>query len=178
MAKCGVEGGVVFMGVAFHELPVRRSRWRLLQSRDFDVQGSAHCGYSVHGSLTSCRWITIAGTIARQQRCAQPSSRTPGSGCGTASTRRSGRAGSDAARSGVPGRGDHVDDGLGHPLVAAGVRVVAVRRQVVGLVLGVVGAFEGCAKGAGPERDQLRGRELLPAGRGPLLERVAPSSPR
>ena len=48
--KCRVEEGVVFMGVAFRELPVGRSRWRLPQSRDRGLQGSTHCGYCVHGS--------------------------------------------------------------------------------------------------------------------------------
>src|ERR1035438_1617957 len=48
--KCRVEEGVVFMGVAFRELPVGRSRWRLPQSRDLGLQGSTHCGYCVHGS--------------------------------------------------------------------------------------------------------------------------------
>jgi hypothetical protein len=48
--KCRVEEGVVFMGVAFRELPVGRSRWRLSQSRDRGLQGSTHCGYCVHGS--------------------------------------------------------------------------------------------------------------------------------
>ena len=38
------------MGVAFRELPVGRSRWRLPQSRDRGLQGSTHCGYCVHGS--------------------------------------------------------------------------------------------------------------------------------
>ena len=47
---CGVEEGVVFMGVAFRELPGGRSRWRLAQSRDRGLQGSAQCGYCVHGS--------------------------------------------------------------------------------------------------------------------------------
>src|SRR5215211_209413 len=47
---CGVEEGVVFMGVAFRELPGGRSRWRLPQSRDRGLQGSTHCGYCVHGS--------------------------------------------------------------------------------------------------------------------------------
>ena len=45
-----VEKGVVFMGVAFRELPGGRSRWRLPQSRDRGLQGSTHCGYCVHGS--------------------------------------------------------------------------------------------------------------------------------
>jgi hypothetical protein len=48
--RCGVEEGVVFMGVAFRELPVRRSQRRLPQSRDRGLQGSAHYGYCVHGS--------------------------------------------------------------------------------------------------------------------------------
>ncbi len=48
--KCGAEEDVVFMGVAFRELPVGRSRWRLPQSRDRGRQGSTHCGYCVHGS--------------------------------------------------------------------------------------------------------------------------------
>src|ERR1700693_878584 len=38
------------MGVAFRELPLGRSRWRLPQSRDRGLQGSTHCGYCVHGS--------------------------------------------------------------------------------------------------------------------------------
>ena len=46
----GVEEGVVFMGVAFRELPVGRSQSRLPQSRDRGLQGSTHCGYCVHGS--------------------------------------------------------------------------------------------------------------------------------
>src|SRR5579863_8615157 len=48
--ECRVEEGVVFMGVAFRELPVRSSRWRLPQSRDRALQGSTHYGYCVHGS--------------------------------------------------------------------------------------------------------------------------------
>src|ERR1700691_485562 len=48
--RCRVEEGVVFMGVAFRDLPVRRSRWRLPQSRDRGLQGSTHCGYCGHGS--------------------------------------------------------------------------------------------------------------------------------
>jgi len=48
--KCGVEEGVVFMGVAFRGLPVGRSRWRLPQSRDRALQGSTHYGYCAHGS--------------------------------------------------------------------------------------------------------------------------------
>jgi hypothetical protein len=46
----GVEEGVVVMGVAFRELPVGRSHWRLPQSRDRGLRGSTHCGYCVHGS--------------------------------------------------------------------------------------------------------------------------------
>ena len=42
--------GVVFMGVAFREVPGRRSQWRLAQSRDRGLQGSTQCGYCVHGS--------------------------------------------------------------------------------------------------------------------------------
>jgi hypothetical protein len=38
------------MGVAFRELPGGRSRWRLPQSRDRELQGSTHCGYCVHGT--------------------------------------------------------------------------------------------------------------------------------
>src|SRR3954451_10783074 len=45
-----VEEGVVFMGVAFRELPGGRSRWRLPQSRDRGLQGSTRCGYCVHGT--------------------------------------------------------------------------------------------------------------------------------
>jgi hypothetical protein len=47
-----------------------RSRWRLPQPRDRELQGSTHCGYAFMG-LTSCRWITIAGTIAHRRRGAQ-----------------------------------------------------------------------------------------------------------
>ncbi len=45
-----VEKGVVFMGVAFRELPLWRSRWRLAESRDRVLRGSTHFGYCVHGS--------------------------------------------------------------------------------------------------------------------------------
>jgi hypothetical protein len=38
------------MGVAFRELPGGRSRRRLPQSRDRELQGSTHCGYCVHGT--------------------------------------------------------------------------------------------------------------------------------
>jgi hypothetical protein len=48
--KCRLEEGVVFKGVAFRELRVGRSRWRLPQSRHPGLQGSTHCGYCVHGS--------------------------------------------------------------------------------------------------------------------------------
>ena len=48
--ECRGEEGVVFMGVAFRELPGGRSRWRLTQSRDRGLQGSTQCGYCVHGS--------------------------------------------------------------------------------------------------------------------------------
>ncbi len=48
--ECRGEEGVVFMGVAFRELPGGRSRWRLPQSRDRELQGSTHCGYCVHGT--------------------------------------------------------------------------------------------------------------------------------
>jgi hypothetical protein len=46
---CGVEEGGVFMGVAFREVRVGRSRWRLPQSRSWLVEG-APCRYCVHGS--------------------------------------------------------------------------------------------------------------------------------
>jgi hypothetical protein len=46
----GVEEGVVFMGVAFRELPVEGSQLRLPQSRDRGLRGSTHYGYCVHGS--------------------------------------------------------------------------------------------------------------------------------
>lgn len=48
--ECRGEEGVVFMGVAFRELPGGRSQLRLPQSRDRGLQGSTHCGYCVHGS--------------------------------------------------------------------------------------------------------------------------------
>ena len=67
---------VVFMGVAFRELPVGRSRWRLPQSRDRGLQGSAHWDTAFMG-LTSCRRITIAKTLARRRRreCCRSSDR-------------------------------------------------------------------------------------------------------
>jgi hypothetical protein len=48
--ECKGEEGVVFMGVAFRELPGGRSRRRLPQSRDRGLQRSTHCGYCVHGT--------------------------------------------------------------------------------------------------------------------------------
>jgi hypothetical protein len=48
--ECRGEEGVVFTGVAFRELPVERSRWRLPQSRNRELQGSTHYGYCVHGT--------------------------------------------------------------------------------------------------------------------------------
>jgi hypothetical protein len=52
------------MGVAFRELPVGRSRWRLPQSRDRELQGSTHCGYCVRGThllpIDHDRW-TLTG---------------------------------------------------------------------------------------------------------------------
>src|SRR4029453_10049342 len=48
--ECRGEEGVVFMGVAFRELPVGRSRWRLPQSRGRELQGGAHCGLFGHGT--------------------------------------------------------------------------------------------------------------------------------
>src|ERR1044071_5903099 len=45
-----VEEDVVFTGVAFHELPIGRSQWRLPQPRDRGLQRSPHCRYCVHGS--------------------------------------------------------------------------------------------------------------------------------
>ena len=48
--ECRGEEGVVFMGVAFRELPGGRSRWRLPQSRDREMQRSTQCGYCVHGA--------------------------------------------------------------------------------------------------------------------------------
>lgn len=68
---CRVENGVVPMGIAFRELSRERSRWRLPQSRDRGLQGSTHCRYCVHGShllpTDHCRWVTIAGTLARKR---------------------------------------------------------------------------------------------------------------
>ena len=48
--ECRGEEGVVFVGVAFRELPGGRSRWRLPQSLDRAQQRSTHCGYCVHGA--------------------------------------------------------------------------------------------------------------------------------
>jgi hypothetical protein len=48
--ECRGEEGVVFMGVAFRELPGGRSRWRLPQSRDREMLRSTQCGYCVHGA--------------------------------------------------------------------------------------------------------------------------------
>src|SRR3954462_14181708 len=38
------------MGVASRNCQGGPSGWRLLQSRDRELQGSTHCGYCVHGS--------------------------------------------------------------------------------------------------------------------------------
>ena len=67
------EEGVVFMGVAFRELPIGRSRWRLPQSRDRGLRGAPTADTAFTG-LTSCRRITIAGTLARRRRGAQSAS--------------------------------------------------------------------------------------------------------
>src|SRR3954454_18635598 len=50
----GVEEGVVFIGVAFRELPVGRSQLRLPQPRDRRLQGSTIADTAYIG-LTSCR---------------------------------------------------------------------------------------------------------------------------
>src|SRR4029453_11344796 len=48
--ECRGEEGVVFMGVAFRELPGGRSPGGLTQPRDRGLRGSTQCGYCVHGS--------------------------------------------------------------------------------------------------------------------------------
>ena len=54
------EEGVVFKRVAFRELRVGRSRWRLRQSRHPGLIGSTHCGHSVHGShLLSMEYVAF-----------------------------------------------------------------------------------------------------------------------
>ena len=68
-----VEEGVVFMGVAFRELPVGRSRWRLPQSRDRGLRGAPTADAFM--GVTSCRWITIAERLARRRRATQPALR-------------------------------------------------------------------------------------------------------
>jgi hypothetical protein len=71
---CRVEKGVVFMGVAFREVPGGRSRWRLPQSRDRGPCSGAPTADTAFMGLTSCRWITIVSTLARRRRVAQPAS--------------------------------------------------------------------------------------------------------
>ncbi len=102
------------MGVAFRELPVGRSRWRLPQSRDRELQGSTHCGYCVHGthllSIDHDHWN--ASTPAT--RCAigvmpvavslpnAPPTATPSSVMGRRSSNSSTRARSSKHRSRPP----------------------------------------------------------------------------
>ena len=52
---CRGEEDVVFMGVAFRELPVGRSRWRLRQSRDCEPRGAPIVDTAFIG-LTSWRY--------------------------------------------------------------------------------------------------------------------------
>src|SRR5215472_2389820 len=63
----GVEEGVVFMGVAFRELPVGRSQSRLPQPRDRGLRGAPTADTAYMG-LTSCRQITTSGTLAGRRR--------------------------------------------------------------------------------------------------------------
>jgi hypothetical protein len=62
--ECGGEEGVVFMGVAFRELPGGRSGGDYLSRAIVDCKGAPMRILRSLG-LTSCRWITIAGTLAR-----------------------------------------------------------------------------------------------------------------
>src|SRR3954452_17873031 len=79
------------MGVAFRELRVGRSRWRLPQSRDRGRQGSIHCGYCAHGyhllpmdhahrnaSTPATRWapgmMPVAVSLSSSPPTAAPSS--------------------------------------------------------------------------------------------------------
>jgi hypothetical protein len=63
----------VFKGVAFRELRVGRSLWRLPQSRDPGLQGSTHCGYCgycVHGSHLLPMDDDLRNAIGPATRCA------------------------------------------------------------------------------------------------------------
>jgi hypothetical protein len=63
--KCRVEEGVVFMGVAFRELPVGAPGGDYLSRAIVDCRGAPTADTAFMG-LTSCRWITIAGKLARR----------------------------------------------------------------------------------------------------------------
>jgi hypothetical protein len=68
--ECRGEEGVVFMGVAFRELPGGRSGGDYPSRAIVKCSGAPSADTAFMG-LTSCRWITIARTLARRQRVAQ-----------------------------------------------------------------------------------------------------------
>jgi len=64
---CRVKKGVVFVGVAFRELPGGRSRGDYLSRAIVHCSGAPTADTAFMG-LTSCRWITIGETLARRER--------------------------------------------------------------------------------------------------------------
>src|SRR5271166_5765985 len=62
----GVEEGVVFMGVAFRELPAG-APGDYLSRAIVDCRGAPVTDTAIMG-LTSCEWITTAGTLAHRRR--------------------------------------------------------------------------------------------------------------
>src|SRR5215218_7397465 len=71
---CRGEEGVVLMGAASRELPGGALPGRDYLSRAIVNCGGAPTADTAFMGLTSCRWITVAGTIARRRRGAQPES--------------------------------------------------------------------------------------------------------
>src|SRR5271157_5260032 len=70
---CGVEEGVVFMGVAFRGCLSGAPSCDYL-SRAIMPCGGAPITDTAFMGLTSSRWITIASTLARRRRVVQPAS--------------------------------------------------------------------------------------------------------
>src|SRR3954451_6837868 len=77
---CTVEKGVVFMGVAFRELPGGAPGGDYLSRAIVDCRGAPTTDTAFMG-LTSRRWITIAGTVAHRRPGTQPAY----AGCGSTS---------------------------------------------------------------------------------------------
>jgi hypothetical protein len=69
--KCKVEEGVVFMGVPFANCLSGAPGGDYLSRAIVDCRGAPTADTAFMG-LTSCRWITIAGTLAGRRRGAQP----------------------------------------------------------------------------------------------------------